>query len=357
MGVLRRFANGGHVARRRAARAGVRPQSQGVREAAPRALGALAAVVGAPGPEERARIRELEAAKNAELAQGIYNGPASEAYWRTVGPYMMGAGTLGGQRALKGNQGALDEAMQMRSNRVGPSEIWEQTGWEHRPIPKREPVWRFEIPDVGTELKVGTRDYETLKRVFDHPELYANYPGLSGIALKWRDLDNGTRAQFEPSSFKVSPFDNPGSISLSNELRVNPMEARSSLLHELQHAIQKMEGTPRGANPRALPKDRIDTTAEGVPALLQQARALEKQIDDLSRKGDPADGPLVDQLVRRRQDIEQQIDRLARLSGYSKSAGEVEARLVQKRRNYGPYRRNRRPLQDEDTPLYRQWAD
>jgi hypothetical protein len=90
--------------------------------------------------------------------------------------------------------------------------------------------------ELGWSTKLGD--------VFHHPELYENYPHLADMPLHIE----GTNTKSDHYGF-YRPSDK--SITLaSNIVYDNPEEARSTLLHEIQHAIQHREGAESGYNPR-----------------------------------------------------------------------------------------------------------
>lgn len=107
---------------------------------------------------------------------------------------------------------------------------------------------RFEISDdIGHAIPSQTEKYllenipnheTTIGRALEHPELYANYPQLRDIRLK----------ATSPKS-RYSGQQHPG----QNLITVNPRlwgdDYKKTLLHEIQHSIQDIEGWARGGNP------------------------------------------------------------------------------------------------------------
>lgn len=124
-----------------------------------------------------------------------------------------------------------------------------------------------------------------LSDLLDHPELYANYPELKDLPIELFD---------NPASLHNGSFNPIWGITLNTEGE-NPL---STLLHEIQHAIQSNEGFARGGSPARMdPK-----SAAGIQAT-----------QELRKKGfDLTDDQIKEILYRR-------------------LAGEAEARAVQKR--------------------------
>ena len=141
-----------------------------------------------------------------------------------------------GQNARNANLQTLREAQEMQKAGADMESIRKATGW-HLGM---EGKWRFEIDDSGMQLRgdgADLSDYTTLGELVDAPELFEAYPQLKDVRLAFADLEDGERGYF-------SSGDN--TIVLSEELRGAPED---TLVHEIQHAIQDVEGFASGASP------------------------------------------------------------------------------------------------------------
>ena len=141
-----------------------------------------------------------------------------------------------GQNAKSANLQTLREAQEMQKAGADMESIRQATGW-HLGM---EGKWRFEIDDSGMQLRSDAADlsnYTTLGELVDAPELFEAYPQLKDVHLAFADLEDGERGYF-------SSGDN--TIVLSEELRGAPED---TLVHEIQHAIQDVEGFASGASP------------------------------------------------------------------------------------------------------------
>jgi hypothetical protein len=177
-----------------------------------------------------------------------------------------------------------------------------QTGWFRSPVDKLE---RFEIPDQGSKFTMPQPDFRNrLKDVLDHPELYEAYPELKNTRVYLKsDMGSNANATFNPRT---------GAIDLNANL--SPTEAHSSLLHEVQHAIQQQEGFASGSSP----------SFEA-----SQLRSLQGKVDKAqSVQGDPA-------ILGRLKGMESTLAEVNPYDQYRRVAGEAEARNVQARQNYG----------------------
>ena len=77
---------------------------------------------------------------------------------------------------------------------------------------------------------------ELLSDYIKHDALFEAYPQLRKTRLRFADLPEGTRGQYDPEQ---------DVITLSEKLRGKPQD---TLIHEIQHVIQKAEGFGRGAS-------------------------------------------------------------------------------------------------------------
>ena len=138
--------------------------------------------------------------------------------------------------------------------------------------------FRFEIDDRPAKIKLNIADDsqalfnnitgDALERVLprtdmgitkklgnflDHDELFEAYPQLKDYSVKIKfDTKDGARGSFNPRSkiITVNLADMrpmmEGSATTGKKLK---QDIKSTLMHEIQHAIQEIEGFARGSNP------------------------------------------------------------------------------------------------------------
>jgi hypothetical protein len=180
-------------------------------------------------------------------------------------------GTRGAANLGNAGQGA---AQRMETSGANPQQVWERTGWFRGPDQK----WRMEISDSSAALTDhaakamnGQRHHSmALSEAIDHPRLFAAYPEAASARVSFdpsraRPGLNGTYEQD-----LLSP-DHWGNIWINP--RLGAAGARSSLLHEVQHGVQRAEGFPGGAAPTPGSVGQYLNTAGEVEARAVQARA------------------------------------------------------------------------------------
>ena len=160
---------------------------------------------------------------------------------------------FGGETA-RGAQNQFRAAReQMRTGR-GPEEVYGNTGVFRSP----EGRLMFEIDDSAARVQTGKLNkgdadfYEiptssktplTISDILDHPELYSQYPQISGMPVKPVPVGRENMAG--------------GYNPVTKEMYLapqNPNEMKRSLLHEIQHGVQDIESFSRGGFPeRFLP--------------------------------------------------------------------------------------------------------
>lgn len=145
---------------------------------------------------------------------------------------------LAGEHALIANRQSLVKAQTMESIGKGKEEIWKETGW----VKGRDGKWRFEIPDNLDKINFAPlKENETcrLGDIYNNPKLYEAYPELEDMKIRLSsDLPDSTHGRF-----------NSDGITLNRKtLEAAPAQAKETLVHEIQHAIQEKEDFASGGN-------------------------------------------------------------------------------------------------------------
>jgi len=192
--------------------------------------------------------------------------------------------------------------------------------------PAREQVKRLkeEADELGRNSAVRG---QSAKFVLEHPELYRAYPELADI-----NVLQGGRGSGELASLMGGKGGMEMEVTQSGLIR-NP---RSSMLHEMQHAIQTLEDMAPGGNPQAAFQDpRALKILADIRAEVSTPMSFEEYTKHLKQ------WPLEDQqriyddyvksipvTVKR---MEQELQRRAAMEYYKRLAGEAEARATQTR--------------------------
>lgn len=154
---------------------------------------------------------------------------------------------------------------------------------------------------LSTEPVRYSKDTAKLHEILQHPSLFANYPELKDINVIYgHGVKNGS-GYFDPRTNTILAAGR------------TPEEARSIIIHEIQHAIQQREGWSPGAS------------LENIPYDSRTKQQYEQQVMDLKRSKN-IDFTDKDNLKN--------IDRLLRTELYKRTAGEADARLAQARQYF-----------------------
>lgn len=186
--------------------------------------------------------------------------------------------SFAGEKARKANEKTLEEAKQMEKEGKEKEKIRSKTGW-FRGMDKK---WRFEIDD--SELKffrdgdaqlANDEEYQRLKKLMQegdfvseeferlyekyedvyseertllsdyvqHEALFRNYPFLEDTTVRFENLQAGEKGIYYPKNNEIVLDD-----WFRSEYMAEP--AKRTLLHEIQHAIQRHEGFTEGSSPQ-----------------------------------------------------------------------------------------------------------
>lgn len=153
-------------------------------------------------------------------------------------------------------------AKELESSGADEIEIWEKTGW----YKDKDKKWKFEISQSGGELKLKytpeDKEEDWLiynigveKRLVDFlkdDELFKAYPQLQDIKIK-----TFTHQESAESPSVVGRYEqDKKAIKLNaDNIDTDVEKAKSTLYHEIQHAIQDIEGFAYGEKLETLSKD------------------------------------------------------------------------------------------------------
>ena len=236
------------------------------------------------GIDNTGRQELRESAQSAYAEAQTMQPQNTEAERDTRGP-PEGRASYAGPKARTANSTTLQQAEQMEREGRSSEEIRRETGW----FKGRDGQWRFEIDDSGAryyrngdarfrndhpeyaryqelmgqflngslsaeellelqELEqswgreqarlkdLTDRGNATLDMLLDHSALFEAYPELRDAKVRFAELASGEKGSYDPKT---------NTITIANELRSAP---ESTLIHEIQHAIQAAEGFSGGAS-------------------------------------------------------------------------------------------------------------
>lgn len=221
----------------------------------------------------------------------------------------------------------LSVAKDMEKNKKKAKAIKAATGWERGADGK----WRYEMPDakIKDTMDVGgghiVKRYEDdmlwnggkLFDVIDAPELFKAYPQLKGVRIDTDAIMNDMPSHGEYDSKTNTITIHADELKYMNDI----------LNHEIQHAIQGIEGFATGGSP---------TTIRGE--VKKRFNEVTKQIKQLRAEGKEDEAKALIEKNRGLYDAYMKNDDF---NSYKSLAGEVEARNVQERMNMTPEERRK----------------
>ena len=213
----------------------------------------------------------------------------------------------------------LSVARKMEEEKKDAKAIKMATGWELGADGK----WRYEMPDAKIKDTINVGGGQIVKRyeddmlwnggklsdVIDAPELFKAYPQLKDVRIETDAIMNDM-----PSNGEYNSKTNTITIHADELKYMNGI-----LNHEIQHAIQDIEGFAKGGSPRLVRGEVKKRLAE-----------VTKQIRQLRAEGKEDEAKAIVEKNRGLYNAYQANDDY---NSYKSLAGEVEARNVQERMN------------------------
>ena len=226
---------------------------------------------------------------------------------------------------------------------TGSAEAWKPEDQER--LQELDKTWGREYGRLSERVDRGSA---TLEDVIDHEELFQAYPQLRNVRVEFKELPGNTQGYFSPSENK---------IALDSKLRSAP---EATIIHEIQHAIQKAEGFASGASPEYWQQHRDEAKEARIADIREEIARLEEQLPwDLNRwtaEDDAVEakiGELEDSII----DIQNGVG-LDSYDLYRNTAGEIEARDAASRRELTPeQRRAAPPARADENTVYADLSD
>lgn len=226
---------------------------------------------------------------------------------------------------------------------TGSAEAWKPEDQER--LQELDKTWGREYGRLSERVESGNA---TLEDVIDHEELFQAYPQLRSVRVEFKELPGNTQGYFSPSENK---------IALDSKLRSAP---EVTIIHEIQHAIQKAEGFASGASPEYWQQHRDEAKEARIADIREEIARLEEQLPwDLNRWTAEDDaieakiGELEDSII----DIQNGVG-LDSYDLYRNTAGEIEARDAASRRELTPeQRRATPPARADENTVYADLSD
>lgn len=226
---------------------------------------------------------------------------------------------------------------------TGSAEAWKPE--DQGRLQELDKTWGREYGRLSERVDRGSA---TLEDVIDHEELFQAYPQLRNVRVEFKELPGNTQGYFSPSENK---------IALDSKLRSAP---EATIIHEIQHAIQKAEGFASGASPEYWQQHRDEAKEARIADIREEIARLEEQLPwDLNRwtaEDDAVEakiGELEDSII----DIQNGVG-LDSYDLYRNTAGEIEARDAASRRGLTPeQRRAAPPARADENTVYADLSD
>ena len=267
--------------------------------------------------------------------------------------------SISGENSKTADNSLLARATDMLDKGMGSEAVRQETGW----YKGYDGKWRYEIddsrfefhpdgqftnPDVlryrelqkkfingditeneFKEMQSLTKALEgvkitpdTLGDVVSHKELFEAYPQLKNVKFTYNTLDKGTHGSYSPTN---------KAITINNSLIGDNEAIKNTLIHEIQHAIQDIEGFAQGASTEYWESQREDI----VDTISGARENLNLWLDDIGYRDFAKKS--IQEVRNNKKTIEQHWKDLEEFKANSKYAEQIaicEAELAEFQRQY-----------------------
>jgi hypothetical protein len=206
-----------------------------------------------------------------------------------------------------GDEMGLERAQELEQANVSPAEIWDKTAW----FRGADGQWRTELSDKQSrwtdfaydqlnetfdEVRPGTVN-EPLMDLFEHNKLYETLPDLELVQMQLKEMPIGEAGAYTENDRLldlVGMNPPPDYMHLPNLevsrknldiMGFSPDDARMTALHEIQHAIQDLQGTARGSNQGRARHEAIDAFDVEQDFLEREMKITDRDLDPFDLAG------------------------------------------------------------------------
>lgn len=141
---------------------------------------------------------------------------------------------------------SYNKAKQMAKNKESNEKIYKETGWYKDKVTGK---MKFNFSDK--DMKIANQNYKVgqefkLKDILIHNTLFETYPQLRDYKVKIEDMNSNNTKNNGRLNGRYNRFTDELTIDIN---RFNDISnAEGTLIHEIQHAIQKIEGFAGGTS-------------------------------------------------------------------------------------------------------------
>lgn len=296
-------------------------------------MGSIRSTLNKANAQADAHLNKLAAASRETAKTGKWTGPAQQAYQGEIGNWLLN--TIGplmfvGPKAKTWDAASATKAQEMAKSGVDPRTIWSETGTWKGP----DGHWRQEIPDNAATGQFTHLPESGTNRIADkalvHPKIYDAYPELNNIS------------QLGLRGGKGGKFETIGDTGMLTATAPTESGIASVGAHEVQHAIQNIEGFARGGNPEMFANAKksaedsyklfLDTYRKNEAEWLARTQGMGTRNPNFESISDGVIKSNMDQSYRALKEAQANLNANYDPEGmYRSLAGEAEARATQAR--------------------------
>ena len=222
-------------------------------------------------------------------------------------------------------------------------DLWKDTGTARDPAGNLKQEISDHAANINAKL-LKRSGSPAANQVLDHPELFANYPELERTQLGLM-TGNTTGGQAYQSVDRLTGRTTPH-IDINRGYYQNrfPTSAQDKInstgLHEFQHLVQKLEGTPGGGSPGVEGAEMAKKLGIKEPKETQMHRNFLQQMLEVAKESGHSPSSIAQLEAKIKDANKMVVGDAAKRKAYNRLYGEAESRLTERRAKLTPEQRS-----------------
>ena len=143
---------------------------------------------------------------------------------------------------------------------------------EYNRLQELDEIWGREYARLAQRVDSGNA---TLENIIQHDALFEAYPELRNVKVVFEGMESGTHGSYVASK---------NEITINELLLDSEKKLKETLLHEIQHVVQHIEGFSKGASPEYWAARIKESDAESLYTIDEEIKHHAKKLEALEKE-------------------------------------------------------------------------